>query len=262
MAKQIKTAKTLAELSYEKELKRIKQFISRASKRGYVWGDNVIPQRPKKITQKSVERLKKITPKLLYEKGEYIQTETGELLPGRLGRNIERKRSQQKAIETRKNAVKIPKYKDKKKGKKDDKKPEQTKEPKTDKQPSKEPQYPQKSNLVLGTIRYMINQWMPAGRWSVNFREKKYRDKLALESILDRAIANEGEGIVAQRLEETGASVIAHIVDAILYDSDSDNVKYSLNQFAEILNGSPLDAIESAEIADIMEQYENWESPQ
>lgn len=88
---------------YNKELKRIKQFIRRAEKRGYQFKDNVIPERPNRITKASVRKLKKITPETLYKKSVYGGEATfGEIVKGTEGRKAERKLAAQRASETRK----------------------------------------------------------------------------------------------------------------------------------------------------------------
>ena len=87
---------------YKKQRRRIQQFIRRAKKRGYQFPENIIPSIPKKITQKSVERLRKLTPEKLYKKSEYGgQASYGEVIKGTKGRELERKQAAQKAKETR-----------------------------------------------------------------------------------------------------------------------------------------------------------------
>lgn len=99
MAKRKKVSKTTQE--YNKELARIKRFINRAQKRGFIFPENVIPNRPKRITSKSVSRLKKLNPDTLYRKATYVDTTTGEIRRGEVGREIERSKSAKKAAETR-----------------------------------------------------------------------------------------------------------------------------------------------------------------
>lgn len=69
------------------------------AKRGYVI-DAVLPKEPKKITEASVRRIKKISADL-YKKSYYV-TEEGEVISGEEGRKYERSRSAKKAAETRK----------------------------------------------------------------------------------------------------------------------------------------------------------------
>ena len=82
---------TQLQLDYRKQVKRFKQAVRLAEKRGYIIPDNIIPEQPKRITRKSVERLKKITTKDIYEKYEKLDIETGELIPGEVARKQEKK---------------------------------------------------------------------------------------------------------------------------------------------------------------------------
>lgn len=93
---------TQTQLEYNKQVKRLKQAIRRAEKRGYIVPDNVIPKKPKRITKKSVERLKKITTKEIYSKSERLDIETGELIPGEVARKQEKSESAKKVAKTRK----------------------------------------------------------------------------------------------------------------------------------------------------------------
>lgn len=88
---------------YRKQRRRIQQFIRRAEKRGYQFSENVIPDKPKKITKGSVERLRKLTPEKLYKKSVYGGEATyGEIVKGTKGIQLERKKSAEKALETKK----------------------------------------------------------------------------------------------------------------------------------------------------------------
>ena len=82
--------------------KAVSNFFRKArsmAKRGYVI-DAVLPKEPKKITEASVRRIKKISANV-YKKS-YFVTEEGEVISGEEGRKYERSRSAKKAAETRK----------------------------------------------------------------------------------------------------------------------------------------------------------------
>lgn len=82
--------------------KAVSNFFRKArsmARRGYVI-DAVLPKEPKKITEASVRRIKKISSNL-YKKSYYV-TEEGEVISGEQGRKYERSRSARKAAETRK----------------------------------------------------------------------------------------------------------------------------------------------------------------
>ena len=94
---------TKNQIAFKKQLTRIKNFIRRATKRGYEFSDDIIPTMPKRVTKKSIEKIKNIKPKDLYSKASYLDKSTGEIVSGSTGRKIERNLSSQKAKETRKN---------------------------------------------------------------------------------------------------------------------------------------------------------------
>ena len=94
---------TKNQIAFKKQLTRIKNFIRRATKRGYEFSDDIIPTMPKRVTKKSIEKIKNIKPKDLYSKASYLDKSTGEMVSGSTGRKIERNLSTQKAKETRKN---------------------------------------------------------------------------------------------------------------------------------------------------------------
>ena len=99
----MKNKLTKNQIAFKKQITRIKNFIRRATKRGYEFSDNVIPTMPKRVTKKSIEKIKNIKPKDLYSKASYLDKSTGEMVSGSIGRKIERNLSSQKAKETRKN---------------------------------------------------------------------------------------------------------------------------------------------------------------
>lgn len=74
MAKPKKKKKTQNQIEFEKQLKRIKQAMYRAEKKGYVFDKSaIIPKKPSKITKKHLSELQKITPKVLREQKAIIK---------------------------------------------------------------------------------------------------------------------------------------------------------------------------------------------
>ena len=92
-----KTVKTEQQKQYNKEKARIKRQVKALEKRGYIFPESPTPKTPKTVTESSVNRLKKIDLESLYRKAEYIDEDTGEIVSGKRGRQLERKKSQQKA---------------------------------------------------------------------------------------------------------------------------------------------------------------------
>lgn len=85
---------------YKKQIRRIKSFIRNAEKRGYRFEKNILPEKPKRITKASVNRLKDIKPITLYKKSTYL-SESGTIIKGTEGRKEERKIAAKKGKKTR-----------------------------------------------------------------------------------------------------------------------------------------------------------------
>lgn len=77
--------------AYRKERRRIQQQIRRMKNRAYDVPD-LLPDIPKRITQASVRRLKKITTEKLYKESRFVDVETGEILTSKEGQKLERSR--------------------------------------------------------------------------------------------------------------------------------------------------------------------------
>lgn len=86
---------------YNKERNRIKRFIRRAEKRGYVFEPNLIPPKPKTITSGSIRRLSKIRPAKLYSKAYAISSVTGQPITVQQRKREIRQEASRKAWETR-----------------------------------------------------------------------------------------------------------------------------------------------------------------
>lgn len=76
-----KGKQTSSKNEYAKQRKRLKQAIRRAEKQGYIFPEDILPKKPKRITKASVRRLAKITPELIRQKGKFLIEETGEIIP-------------------------------------------------------------------------------------------------------------------------------------------------------------------------------------
>ena len=96
-----KKVKSPNEQLWAKEIRRLKQFIRRAEKRGFSYADSIIPEKPAKVTKKSIQHLQSLTPDKLYSRASYLDPQTGVTLTGVEGRKLERSRTAKKAYETR-----------------------------------------------------------------------------------------------------------------------------------------------------------------
>ena len=89
--------------AYAKERNRIKSFLRRASKRGYQFPEDILPAIPKRKTEASIRKLKKLTKDVLYEKAIYGGSASyGEVVTAKEGLKLEREARAKRASETRK----------------------------------------------------------------------------------------------------------------------------------------------------------------
>lgn len=84
---------TPLQAEYSKQIRRIKSFVRRATKRGFIFPENLIPQRPEKIRSKDVEKLKEMTAPSMYKEAQYVEPTTGEVVSGYQGRKSERRKA-------------------------------------------------------------------------------------------------------------------------------------------------------------------------
>ena len=79
---------------YRRERRRVNQLIRRAEKRGFIIPKSAKPGKPlKRPTEKSIERLKAITPEAIYERAKYKSQ--GKTYRGEEARTIARKEARE-----------------------------------------------------------------------------------------------------------------------------------------------------------------------
>lgn len=86
---------------YRKERRRIQNAMNRLEKQGYVLPEDLLPSMPKKVTQASINRLKKITSESIYKKSKKLDFETGEITPGIAARDKARSKRAKEAARRR-----------------------------------------------------------------------------------------------------------------------------------------------------------------
>lgn len=86
---------------YRKERRRIQNAMNRLEKQGYVLPEDLLPSMPKKVTQASINRLKKINTEAIYKKSVRLDTETGETTPGIVARDKARSQRAKEAARRR-----------------------------------------------------------------------------------------------------------------------------------------------------------------
>lgn len=274
MAK-VNNKKAEIEQAYRKERKRIQQFIRRAKKRGYVFEENVLPDKPKKVTQASVNRLKKLTPQVLYSKSRAIGATSLKIVKGLEARKEERILSARKAALTR--ILKPRKTKPKLYEQIPDEDYTYRDEDYDDQYSTKARDRfyrnrddvgtgspPKQIYATLENVREEIRRWTPQPNWTKSLADLKERDKSILENLLNGAIASQGEEAVARRLEENSVEINA-LLQEILYGSGSKEgnfkdgrtqVNFDLARFSAIIMGRSLTVEESMDLTDLAENLE------
>lgn len=222
MAKRTSRKQTANQREYAKQVKRIKQAIRRAEKRGYMFDENIIPKTPKRITQKAIQALKEITPNQLYKKAEYVDITTGEIISGVEGRKLERQKATEKAKETRQR---------------------KQKKHQTLYTPDFETYYPGFSDMVISNYKAHIRQ----------FNDLAYEK---LSTWLDSLISKFGVDDVAEMLQ-VGAENGNIVTYQIVYSQDK-----LTQYISEMLDYLPeVGEIMKEDIVEAFEAMEDWESP-
>lgn len=249
MAKTRKYQNEAVKKAYQKERNRLQHFVRAAGKRGYLWEKKPIPEIPKTVTEASVRRLQKLTPTELYKKALYIaDTETGELIPGTLGRKVERKKAAEKGKRTRE--IKKAVSQELENIQHDLQKPVQ--------------EEPHAEEMVIENLMAEIDRWDPSGKWTTEFEGIKEKDKNKLKNILQGAINVQGKKAVARRIQEN-AEILQALFAEILYGSGSveyhlgtgrQQVQLDLQRVATIIQGRSMTPEESINFMTAMEESE------
>lgn len=95
MAKEVKTS---LQKEYQKERSRLLRAVKRGEQEGFIFPEDVVPSLPKRVTKKRLQEIQSIKPKHLYEKAQWLDKETGELVDATSALEVKRKR-QRKAKE-------------------------------------------------------------------------------------------------------------------------------------------------------------------
>lgn len=217
---------------YAKNRRRIKQFVQRAQKRGYVVPDDIVPAVNLKPTEEDVARVRSITPNELYKRIYGVDASTGEAIPGDVERTNRRKEAARRAAETRKLL-------------RETKNIEKTLPPKL-------------GELVLDNVERQIAQFDPSIFRSTAARLQHYENNNKLRGLLDQAIAVEGRVEVGERLFFTGAELAYSTVSTIQYDSDQGNVEVAIAAFSSWILGRPLTQEEAESIGESYESYNEY----
>lgn len=237
---------TKAEIEYNKQVRRIKNFIRKATNRGYRFEGNVIPERPKRVTQASVNKLKKITPQKLYEKATALSEKLGKVITGLERRKEERKESAKKSAQTRRENLRRAEQNEKDFEKKKRKELEDSRK-----------RMAQKPDIELFTE---ARQTMQTIRGLIVDIDRAHREaSKRLNRLLDNEIATYGEEAVLRSIANSQGKALQTAEIVVMYGAGDSRHEQAIVTLEEIIRGTILSGKELKEISEAidMEQDED-----
>ena len=261
---------------YRRERRRVNQLIRRAEKRGFIIPKSAKPGKPlKRPTEKSIERLKAITPEAIYERAKYKSQ--GKTYRGEEARKIARKEAREqtakrKAEQTKSKAEQAAREEAEKifnieitELEKAAEKPASTPETEpTIEAPPKEADIiihnveealpePDDENVFEvgygeGAIMYVeeeLESWERPLNSSDWYAERKEKDKDKMRRLFHEVLERDGADEVAKRILSNGDR-FKWLLDRILYGSDGrGDLERDFVEITAILYGRPLTLDES-----------------
>lgn len=242
---------------YARELYNLKRRVKTKQKRGYSVPESIIPNRPKVVNPESISVLKKRTGEYIAQRSVYTSPE-GVTIKGATRLKQERSERSKRAAETRRRYYLIQKEVDAY--------DISTLDDMLKSYESEEPT--QKSYVVLQQLRDLIDSWSADARWSEELTGLKRQDKKLLENVLNAAISQEGEEVVAQRCDANAETIIS-IANSILYQSSGDsyrkngreNAQFNIQKIGAILMGRGLTVSESIKFTSYADLQDDNELP-
>lgn len=223
MAKRNK--RTENQKAYQKERRRLLQAVRRAEKQGYIFPEDVVPELPKRVTKKQLEKIQKTKPKQLYKKAEFVYKETGEVVHAEQRKQEVKQEAIRKAKETRKRNKKIS-------------------------VPSVPPYYPIIS--IIDTIRDRITELTREAKPPIPIENRKNE----LLAIFEDNVALFDDNITKyEDYLEAHESEIAELLNVISYDSDAEQVSASFVSLGRILNMQALSMLQAENLSMMAEYY-------
>ena len=235
---------TKNQILYKKQIKRLKQAVRRLEKRGYNVTYDVPSELPKRVTSKTLDKLKKITPKVLREEhSSFVNRETGEVLTGIQGEIQEKEIKAQKRIEKKNKQKEGERY------------------------DSTQGYLPNGGDIIIDNIiDDLISSLSEPTPYENIYGGKKRKDiyetiencRLTLYRLLMSKIAECGRSEIGWRLQQH-ANELESIKTAILYGSDGAIINSATRELAEIINGEALSFSELADLHDEAELSESYD---
>lgn len=256
---------------YRRERRRVNQLIRRAEKRGFIIPKSAKPGKPlKRPTEKSIERLKAITPEAIYERAKYKSQ--GKTYRGEEARKIARKEARE---QTAKRKAEQAKSKAEQAAREEAEKIfniEITGLEKAAEKPASRPETeptieppPKEADIIIhnveealpepddenefevgygeGAIMYVeeeFESWERPLNSSDWYAERKEKDKDKMRRLFHEVLERDGADEVAKRILSNGDR-FKWLLDRILYGSDGrGDLERDFVEITAILYGRPL----------------------
>lgn len=209
---------------YRKERRRIQNAMNRLEKQGYVLPEDLLPSMPKKITQASINRLKKITSESIYKKSKKLDFETGEITPGIVARD--KARSQRAKEAARRRAFK-----------------QEYASPQVYTEPPKYTTFPSGADIIINNFRTDVIGRFPESAGPI------------LNRWLDGLLAQQDKEDVANMLETAAANGV--VIDyKVAYNTEA-----LMGAIADFMDYLDTTSGFKQDLMDTLEFEEDWEFP-
>ena len=209
---------------YRKERRRIQNAMNRLEKKGYVLPEDLLPSMPKKVTQASINRLKKITSESIYKKSKKLDFETGEITPGIVARD--KARSQRAKEAARRRAFK-----------------QEYGSPQVYTEPPQYPTFPSGADIIINNFRSDVIGRFPESAGPI------------LNRWLDGLLAQQDKEDVANMLETAAANGV--VIDyKVAYNTEA-----LMGAIADFMDYLDTTSGFKQDLMDTLEFEEDWEFP-
>lgn len=224
MAKRKKRKLTPIKQQYRKERRRIQNAMNHLEKQGYVLPEDLLPSIPKRVTQASINRLKKITSESIYKKSKKLDFETGEITPGIVARD--KARSQRAKEAARRRAFK-----------------QEYASPQVYTEPPKYTTFPSGADIIINNFRSDVIGRFPESAGPI------------LNRWLDDLLAQQDKEDVANMLETAAANGV--VIDyKVAYNTEA-----LMGAIADFMDYLDTTSGFKQDLMDALEFEEDWEFP-
>lgn len=205
---------------WQNEIKRINRIIESATKRGYKFKSDVVPEQPKRITSKAIDELKLLKTKSILAKAEYEDPVSKETFTGADGYKIEQYRKKNN-FNTAKTLPKPPATRVRR-------------EPVNRRRAERtNPHIPSLPVNIIASVRNFMVQHL-----SENIRDERYAMLNMALNMLDMTVNSVGEEVVATRLSNEEEHIFDMIEKIAYYDASSqEEAEELLQELVTIING-------------------------